>query len=202
MYYYGHEENVVNFVKKIVEKNTVFVDVGAFIGFYSILAGKRGSTVYSFEPDPRSYILLKINALLTGLNSKIHADNMAVGDKEGYVLLKLASTYADSSITDYIPSNRIINTIKVPIITIDHFVKEQNINNVDIIKIDVEGYGAKVINGAVNTIKMFKPKIIIEIHRFNNDEELKKVLEIKETFGYNLNIIEYRNTRNFIIYLE
>ncbi len=201
MYYYGHEEKVVELIKNIVGKDTIFIDVGAFIGFYSVLAGKMGSTVYSFEPDPRSYILLKCNLLLTGLNKKVYAYNNAIGDTKGYVFLKLANTYAESSITEYLNKSKVANIVKVPIITIDDFISDQNIIKVDIIKIDVEGYGAKVINGALKTIKNYRPNIIFEVHRFNNDTELAKILDLKKKYQYKIKVLEYRNYRNFIVYL-
>ena len=201
MYYYGHEERVVELIKNNVEKDTIFIDVGAFIGFYSILAGKMGGIVYSFEPDPRSYTLLELNLLLADLNERVYAYNNAVGNTKGYVNLKLASTFAESSITEYLNKRKVVNVIKVPITTIDDFILDQSIRKVDIIKIDVEGYGAKVINGALITIKTYRPNIIFEVHRFGNDTELAKVLDLKNKYQYEIKILEYRNYRNFIIYL-
>ena len=201
IYYYGHEQNIVDIVKSSLDKNMVFIDIGAFIGFYTILASKLGAIVYSFEPDPRSYILLKLNLYLSGLIKKAFTFNIAIGDAKGTITFKLANSYAESSATNYLSEDKIVGLVKVPVITLDDFVTEYNIDRVNLIKIDVEGYGANVLDGALNIINIYQPNIIFEVHRFDSDIELKKLLYIKYKYKYRIKMLEYRNNRNFIVYL-
>jgi len=205
IYYYGHEENIVNLIKKIVKsfnREPVFFDIGAFIGFYSVLASKLGCKVYSFEPDPRSWTLLNLNLRINKLeHHDINIFNVAVGDRTGYIILQLANVFSESSATNYLDKNKIVKRIKVPVITIDDFITKRKIKRVDIIKIDVEGYGANVINGALNAISEFRPHIIFEIHRFGQDSEFKTMILLRNKFDYKIKLIEYRNEKNFIVYL-
>ena len=135
------------------------------------------------------------------LGQKIKTFNTAVGDRKGYIVLQLANAFSESSATNYLDKNKIIKRLMVPVITIDDLVVKHKIKRIDIIKIDVEGFGANVINGALNAISEFRSHIILEIHRFDQDSEFKSMLILKNEFNYNIKLVEYRSKKNFIVYL-
>lgn len=204
-YLVGHEPKVIRTLKQLLSHGTVFIDVGAFIGFYSLLAANLGAKVIALKPDPRSFKIFLYNIKLSGkqIEKRILAINSAAGSKEGSLTLKLADTLAESSATDYLSSDKVMRTIKVPSISLDTLVSSQGLKRVDVVKIDVEGYGYDVIKGASSTIKEFKPHIILEVHRtstYNN--ELKAVNLLVKEFNYTYQILEFRSQQNFILHLK
>ena len=76
----------------------------------------------------------------------------------------------------------------VNITTLDNFVKENNINQIDVIKVDIEGYELKFLQGAKETIKRFKPKIIISAYHCPYDKKKipKSILEIRKDYKFKL----------------
>lgn len=71
-----------------------------------------------------------------------------------------------------------LGTTEVDVISLDEFIRDGNFKRVDVVKIDVEGFGAKVLEGMKYVIKNYKPFILFEIH---NQEE---ILAIKSLQGY------------------
>lgn len=74
----------------------VFVDVGAYIGFYTVLAAKHGWRVVAFEPNPISLILLRYNIALHGIGDRVVIVGKAAGDVHGYVRFSIASNPSES----------------------------------------------------------------------------------------------------------
>jgi FkbM family methyltransferase len=147
----------------------VFLDVGAHIGYFSMRAavrlGKSGRIV-AFEPNPETLKLLSDNVAANHAENVI-VEPIACTDREQMLTLyaapsmntgasSLARENADLSVDEpprpYVVRGR----------TIDDVVRELNLSRVDAIKIDVEGAEVYVLRGAVNTLKRFHPKVVIE----------------------------------------
>src|SRR5688572_27417451 len=77
-----YEPHETELVKKIVKKDWMCLDVGANIGFYTILMSKLSDFVYAYEPEPTNYELLRENILLNNLKNVEFFDS-AVGEQEG-----------------------------------------------------------------------------------------------------------------------
>ena len=131
-----------------------FIDVGANIGYFaglmSKLAGPTG-TVLAVEPEPRNLRLLRENLALNRL-ANVDVHSCALGAREGTEMLGL-----------YKPANRgrhsILNAqathkVEVPLKTLDSLVRASgaNVRSWSLVKIDVEGYEAFVIDGALETL--------------------------------------------------
>lgn len=86
----------------------------------------------------------------------------------------------------------VANNIKgsyIDIITIDEYVKEKNIKNIDLIKIDVEGFEMNVLLGGKNSINRFKPKLFVELDNNNLKEQgfsAKEIISFLENKNYNI----------------
>jgi len=131
---------------------------------FSILVGNNGR-IYSFEPDPTCYYqasekistIKNITLIPLGLSNKSECVDFI---SDGY-----ASRIAETP--------PFYNTITCQMTTIDTVVSQYNIENVDIIKLDVEKSELKALLGGVSAISKFKPKLIICIyHRLNDVFEL------------------------------
>jgi FkbM family methyltransferase len=141
-----------------------FVDVGAFIGLYTIGVGLRlqdSGRVIAFEPDIHNFALLQEHVRLNRLDRQVELHQAAVFDKEG----KFQFLADGSSEARLIASNRPDTTI-VDVVTLDSALKGKRI---DILKIDVEGYEEMVLRGANGVLRTpsLKPRaIFIEVHPY------------------------------------
>ena len=148
-----YEKDTLKLAKRLLSPGGVFVDVGANIGGYTIRLASKARRVYSFEPHPRNFRLLKYNLKLNNLYSKVYAYRYAVSQKKGKVLLTLSEFHGRHSIVELRS-----RYIEVPSITLDDILYSED--NIDVIKIDVEGAEPLVLLGAKNTLTKTKYVII------------------------------------------
>lgn len=146
--------------------NGVFVDIGANIGWYSILAALNGAYVYAFEPIPETYQRLTRNIALNHV-SQIKTFPVGLGEKRGsetFYYNPNASGSSSRADLDYFGDGRtqVVNSM---IDTLDHIACEEQFERVDLIKCDIEGAELFAFRGAVETIKKFRPFVICEMLR-------------------------------------
>jgi len=180
----------------------VFVDIGAYVGYYSVFSAKHGWKVIAFEPNPLNRILLRYNALLYDVKDKVTIIDKAVSAEQGHATFTISSSPSESSFTNYLRSELRLANVDVEVTTIDSIIESMNISNENnlILKIDVEGFGLNVIRGAMKTIDRFRPFILFEIHRTFDKQDEIYALSLLRKLGYNFITIEPRSTRNFIVY--
>jgi len=151
----GWESHIRKVFELILTKTSTLLDIGSNYGYHSIMVSHICSKIYSFEPQKVLY-LLQLESIKRNEITNVKVYNSLVGSESG--LKKLQSV-------DYsIPQNFGDITVGedgevVEVVTID----ELEIENVDVIKIDVQGYEKLVLDGAIKTIRKQKPTLIIEI---------------------------------------
>lgn len=162
-----------------VKNQNVIIDIGANIGLYSLLAAKsnRNCKVFSFEPNPDTYKRFEYNIRLNNIEN-IYPYKLAVSDFNGLSYFKKSKNTWVSKITD----SKDMETIEVDTITLDEIIKDNSIEIIDLLKIDVEGSELNVIKGSTNTIKIVK-KIILEYH---SKELQKNCLDILDENGFRI----------------
>jgi len=146
-----------------------FVDVGAHIGRYSIVAAKRLGNlgrVIAIEAHPETFELLKKNMALNGLHN-VTAINLVASSQKGKVKLYLDGH--DSGFTVYttimINRTKTEKFLEVEANTLDNILNENKVQRVNYVKIDVEGAELDVLKGAVNTLSSNKDlTLLIEVH--------------------------------------
>lgn len=142
-----HERVELNVIDKIIRPEDTCVDIGANIGLYSILMGKRACNgkVFSFEPVPINRSLLMLNVALNNLQN-INVIDAVVGNTEGMIDFSVSMDSAYSSI---IPTNRKSEKEKIhaKVTTLDSYFYSDK-EKVDFIKVDVEGAELLVLKGA------------------------------------------------------
>lgn len=148
-------------ILKLLQPGSVCFDIGANIGYYTLNFAKLGATVYAFEPAPINLERLRRNVQLNKANVTIIP--CAVGDQNGEIGMSAPSLGNHGTIW-------VTDQGKIPIVTLDSFVKAQSIQHLDLIKVDIEGCEARLIRGAIETIKRFHPTILMEL----NPEALAK----------------------------
>ena len=135
-----------------VKGDNVLFDVGAWKGDSTYFFSKRSSNdakIYAFEPDDNAYNVLK------NIKDKYNLNNVILQNE---IFLDCERDIDFVSMTPNTP------TVKKHAITLDMFVERNNIKNIDYIKMDVEGAEQKILEGAVNTIKKYRPSLAVAIY--------------------------------------
>jgi FkbM family methyltransferase len=151
------EQFVINYLqKKLSKKNEIVLfDVGANIGEYSKALVNRfpKSRIYSFEALPSTFEILK-NNLLSDKN--IICINKALGNQRENRLIYTDG--AGSGLTSFYPieSSKKTEMVSTSMITIDSFCQENNVEQIDFLKIDVEGFELEVLKGGKQMIESGK----------------------------------------------
>ncbi len=200
-YWFGfYELDVQRLFTKIVRTGSIVYDVGGYIGFYSLLAGRlTGSSgrVYAFEPFPKNIERLKLHILLNKMQDRVFCIPKAVSDKTGkalyrdlgrddYACFVDVESYEDNHLTK---ASTIVDTI-----SLDEFVFREDHLAPNLIKIDVEGGELKVLLGAQRLLKEFKPVIICELHSHGSAIQGQAIQVCKELtrLGYRLKDLRRR----------
>jgi len=161
--YYEHEEREL--LPRILRSDSTFVDIGANTGFYSLFAAKfidePKGRILAFEPNPVMFGRLEQNISFNGLASRIEALSIGLADREGEFDLSYdprqlggASMAGDGG-----PMH-----VTVPCRPLLDVLREKEVSAVSVLKIDVEGFEANVLNPffAAAPRSLFPQHVIIE----------------------------------------
>ena len=144
-----HEFEDMAFVLHALRAEDLFVDVGANVGSYTVLAsGAVGARSVSFEPVPLTYRALLDNLHLNDITARVEAHNECLASAPGE-----AEFTADLDTGNHVlagPPTDGIGTVRVPVTTLDIALAKRD---PAVIKIDVEGYETAVIDGADRTLR-------------------------------------------------
>jgi FkbM family methyltransferase len=164
------QPEVWNSVSPVLSEGSVFFDVGAHIGYFSMKAavqvGKSGRVV-AFEPNPEILKQLRDNVEANHFQNVI-VEAIACTDREQMLTL-YAAPIANTGASSLAKQNAEISANQAPLSytvrgrPIDDVVRELALKRVDAIKIDVEGAEVIVLRGAINTLRQFHPKLTVEV---------------------------------------
>jgi len=161
------------------EEGDIVFDIGAYVGdtaaFFAFYVGNKGK-VYSFEPIKANYDLLIENIKLNKL------DNIVIPVNSG--CSKTTKTMGGVSIEQGAPWSFLTENTddeEVDVVSIDDFAQSNNINKIDLIKMDVEGHERDVILGAKKVINEYKPKMVICL--YHKTEDLIELPLLMKKFG-------------------
>ncbi len=192
-----NQKKIINYFKSEKANFNIFFDVGAHKGETVKLFNNNFNVehFYCFEPSPINFNYLKKEILKIKKNIKIF--NFGLGEKKEEVNFNQLNESSSSTLVEinqdsnyYKRKNKILNfinlkknkitKINVKMNCLSAFMKEHSINNVDILKIDTEGYEFSVIKGANEKIKNIN--YIYFEHHF--DDMLKKNYKFSDIHGY------------------
>lgn len=169
------------FFEKIVKRGDIVFDVGAHVGFYTLLAselvGKTGK-VFAFEPLPRNINYLKKHININKCKNITIIEN-ALSNKSGNSFFKINSSSSTGQITNK-------EGLKIISATIDNLVFKNKLPVPHSLKIDVEGAELSVLRGAINTLKKYYPAIFLSTHSSEINKHCRNLLS---GLGYNLKSI-------------
>lgn len=160
-------------------KEGIFIDVGAHIGKYTVMLGRRINNrgkVIAIEPDHDNYNVLLKNISLNQLKNVIPINVGIWKEKDKLKLYNLDNK--NTGMRSIIPDKEKSWSI-VDVNTLDNILKELRIERIDLIKIDTEGAEVEVLEGLMKTMKTLskKPKIIFESFDKGSCTRIKNILE-------------------------
>ncbi len=153
-------EKFITYCKKKKLKFTKILDIGAWVGTWTIAMNDFSNHIVAFEPDP-----LHFQCLMKNVGDDVEKFKLAVGSEGNMISL------SDDNFTQ---AKRVIGDGDIPMITIDSL----KLNDVDLIKIDVEGYEMEVLKGATETLSNSK-YLMIELNN-NTKKYGSNNLEVEE----------------------
>lgn len=160
-------------VKKVVKTDDVVLDLGANIGYFTILFAKlvgNNGKVIAFEPEFKNFQILKKNIAENGFHNVI-AENKAVSEKNGTTVLYTGTKssganriYEPKKAQEWREKGKQQEFLKneIETVSIDEFLNNKKIENVDFIKMDIEGGEFFALKGMKNVLKNPNLKIFME----------------------------------------
>jgi FkbM family methyltransferase len=144
-----YERPTVALIKSTVRPGMTVVDLGAHIGYFSLLSaalvGPHGS-VWSFEPDPDNRRMLEHNILANACEDRISVCQAAVGAGAGEATLY--QFQADGSSSSLVArQGQLAGTLPVDVTTLDNWAESQGWPQVDLVKMDIEGGEVSALHG-------------------------------------------------------
>lgn len=144
-----HDQNALPIILEHIKEGDVVIDAGAFIGDHTIAYTKAvgiNGSVIAFEPNPIAFQCLVHNC------PSVYAFNYGLNSRAGSSFLQINENVGASSLGE--------SGEAVKLMCLD----ELNLERLDFIKMDIEGYEVKALKGAVNLINKFRPKMWIEVN--------------------------------------
>ncbi len=195
-YYDGNNFTAVN---AFVQKGAVCCDIGANIGVYSNVMARisgNAANIHAFEPVDHIRRRLVANARLNGFRA-MNINAFALGDQPGTLEMQQVKEGQFRGGTSTFTENENIAAMgddafekrNVEIRTLDHYVSDHDLERLDFVKIDVEGFELKVLTGGAATLARFKPAILFEYekNRHGQQDQGPQIRDLLTELDYSVN---------------
>lgn len=159
-----YEGPVQRAIAENLEQGGVFYDIGANVGFFTILAARcvgSSGRVVAFEPEPGNAALLRRNVERNGF-AHVTVMEKAVASQSGCDTLMLTTYCGSHALTRARKPVNVAGEIEIQTVEIDELLEKGQLDPPSLVKIDVEGSEYEVISGLTGTIEKYRPRIIYE----------------------------------------
>lgn len=171
---------------------TAALDIGANIGNHSLYFSDLFEEVLAFEPNPRTFALLKFNIEHVCTKRNINCFNFGLSDQNSEMLFKAStSNVGGSRIVEDPQSDQDGDTFLIEVKRADDFVELYD-KKISLIKIDIEGHELAALKGAKNLIEKNNPIILFEQHASDFSEGRSAVVDYLSGLNYKFLTIERR----------
>lgn len=184
---YDYDE--MNFVLRYLREEDSFLDIGANIGIYTLLAASKikSGCIYSFEALPTNYLRLEENINLNNL-TQVKPLSIAIADSVGSVTIS-NNTKSDSKA--FITTNTTdtaAESLQIPSSTLDNLLHTGNLNHLTLAKMDIEGAEILALKGATSLLQQQRPHVwILELFNGVNHDYCKQdIVNLLQDYGYGL----------------
>ena len=162
----GFEPEMVTLFRSLANGSEVILDIGANIGCTAILFGELSKKVYAFEPSQTPFTFLDKNISSSG-HKNVYPLNMGLGVEPGETTLTFAPSNRSGGFVSNQTQASAGHTIeKIIIRQLDEVVTSMNLQHIDFIKIDVEGFEGHVLRGGKQTLSSNRPVVVLELNHW------------------------------------
>ena len=166
LFWYGYYEKTLgDLVKKILKPEDVFLDIGANIGYFSLLAANKEPTskIFSFEPVKNPFEQMEKNISVNNIRN-ITTVNVAISDTNEEKELFISASDNSGMSSFQPPENFSGKKERVKVVSIDSWFKTAGLSRIDLVKLDIEGSELAALKGMQEVLQNFKPVVIAEIN--------------------------------------
>ena len=156
----AYERGLVDFLCPRV-KGKVLFDVGANVGSYTLTLARSARRIYSFEASPSNAGILRRFVEHSGL-ANIEVVNKAVSDVPGETITLFTSPDTGGNHTQFHDYGKGAETATT--VTLDQFARDNKIDRVDVIKMDIEGGELRAFQGARQILRASRPLLLVEFN--------------------------------------
>ena len=179
-----HKENIY----RKIQNGDVVLDVGSNIGEVLLNMAKVNpdGKVYGFEPVQSTFEKLSKNLSLN-LFQNVEISRLALSDKNETLYYQEKDGHSGGTMMSKENGKNQMQFIEA--LTLDEFVKTRGIEKIDFIKVDIEGFEMNFVNGAVETLKNFKPTLFMEVDQpklKRQNTSADELLEKLNSLGYKI----------------
>ncbi|MEM3092063.1 MAG: FkbM family methyltransferase, partial [Candidatus Pacearchaeota archaeon] len=158
--YHGiYKTTIVDMIKRELREGDIALDIGSHTGYFALIfasiVGNNGK-VYAFEPTKQAFNVIKKNVALNNFKNVI-IENIGLSDKNEETNIDMQFKYDKECIDEGKTKNE-----KHLLITLDNYVKKNKIPKIKLIKIDTNCFDLRILMGATETIKKFRPIVIVK----------------------------------------
>jgi FkbM family methyltransferase len=164
LYFLGeYEEPEILFLEKTLRPGDVFIDGGANIGLFTLVASRAvgdAGKIFAFEAAKENFERLSYQLQLNGCKN-VNALHLALSDSPGQIEIKIHQKNNNSGMTgaylDVYSSSEL-----TPATSLDDFVATAGLTELALIKLDIEGGEFRAVKGMVKTLEKFRPVLMVE----------------------------------------
>lgn len=157
------EPSTFKILSTLLDKDSVYCDVGAWIGPTVLYAARICKHVYCFEPDPNAYRYLCWNVSLNHLQN-VSTFSVALGDSSSVTKMSSFGSSLGDSMTSFIhkdPQGQTVDVLKLPW---DLFLEASRLERIDLLKIDIEGGEFVLLPAIRDYLAETKPTLYLSTH--------------------------------------
>jgi FkbM family methyltransferase len=189
----GYWESWISSVMRAYLRNSVFFDVGANFGWYTLLAAHEGArAIFAFEPNFQIYGSLKDTCEVNGLVDCL-VTYSAVGENQGTVRFSFDQSYLGNGSCGEDDGEEVPMT---NLDTFSHYWHREALQEHPVtLKVDVEGFEPRVILGAKKLLESRRCTAFVEYHADPSySKKLQDMLRLLETLGYQMSHIQQQGS--------
>jgi FkbM family methyltransferase len=185
--YDGHEPEARAWISANVKPGFVCLDVGAHLGVFTLLMGELAGpsgAVHAFEPFSASVDMTRRTLDENRLSDRVKLVQAAVDEEDGGNVRLFVSESSPSEASLHDGETR-PGSVDVPRVSLDAYVQREGLEQVDVIKMDIEGTEERALRGARQILEHMTPRLLVEIHGRQNIG----ALDLLVSLGYSVTTV-------------
>lgn len=193
-----YDRNERLWIQERLESNSVFIDVGANLGTYTLWASKflsKEGRMLAIEADPQTFCVLQENIALNNIKCQLILENMGVSDvDESLCFYRNKMNAGGNSFFKVSPDDDLEHAVRLRVEPLYEILKRHEIMKIDFLKIDIEGFELKVLTKffadcANKNVQLFPKHVLVEINegpRRNDKNYTNGLMDCFVLYGYQI----------------